>query len=106
MKDMMRLSRNPDFFWDWIDNEVVACCISTGEFFRFNKTGHLIWQMCDDCTPEALVARILSLFPDNDPDALGTETRTFIESLLNLKLLTASAAENHEKANLSNVGTD
>src|SRR5215813_6345669 len=103
---MMMLSRNPDVLWDQIDNEVVACCISTGIFFRFNKTGRLIWEMCDGCTIDVLVARILSLFPHNDSEALGTEIRNFIESLLELKLLTASTAENHGKANLNNVSTD
>jgi hypothetical protein len=106
MKDMMILSKNPDLFWDRIDNDVVACCSSTGEFFRFNKIGHLIWDMCDGCTLEALIARISSLFPDNDPCLLDTETRKLVGSLLEFKLLVASTAEDLEKANLSHVGTN
>ena len=89
----MRLSRTPDLFWDRIDDDVVACCIATGELFRFNKIGHLIWEMCDGCTFEDLVARIQPLFPDSDPGLLATETRKFVDALLELKLLNASAAE-------------
>ena len=90
------LSRNRDVIGDQVDGEMVLCSLATGEFFRMNKVGLFIWEICEGSSVNSIVDRVESTFSDGDPNVIRSNVSDFISSLIDMGLLDKKEAGSGE----------
>ncbi len=88
-----KLLRNPDVVMREEDDEALLYCaedddLGVGNVSFLNKTGKIIWQLCDgSCSGDEIVEIFFSKFTDTPKDELKTDIETFIDSLLKKRWL-------------------
>lgn len=77
----MRIKRNPCVIWDVVDDVLVLCNTESTEFFHFNTTGALVWELCEEWPIDEAVKRVHQVYHEQEVDLIATHIHDFIRSL-------------------------
>lgn len=90
---MTRVCRNPDVIWDRVDGALVLCHTGTGEFFRLNYTGALIWELIESRSSQAIVEQLCRRYPAEPTPRLEAAVRDCLAALRDNHLLLRTEEE-------------
>lgn len=77
----MKIKRNPSVIWDVVDEVLVLCNTESNEFFNINKTGAVVWGLCEERPIDEAVKRVHEVYPEQEIEIIAEHVRDFIRSL-------------------------
>jgi hypothetical protein len=86
-----RYIQNKEIIQSKIDDEVVMLDVESGFYFGLNSVGSVIWgHLADWISIDELTQRLMTQF-DIDQETCRTDTETFLEQLLEKKIIRKEA---------------
>lgn len=89
---MNTLRKSSTVIADTVDGSTMLCETNTVSFFRLNKTGAYIWDICDNKSIDQIVALLADTYPEMKAKALKSEVEKFVRLLAETELVTLNDA--------------
>jgi Coenzyme PQQ synthesis protein D (PqqD) len=77
-----------------VDDEVVLLSMRAGSYFGLNRVGSEIWNMLAEPRPVGHILDALSQLHDVDRDTMTGDVMTFLQTLIDRRLLRVVEPEN------------
>jgi hypothetical protein len=75
------IKKNVSVIADKVDNTTMLCETTAVAFFRLNKTGAEIWEVCDNRSMDEIVSLVAKIYPKIKRAVLRSEVEQFVRSL-------------------------
>jgi len=89
---MTTIKKNAQVLTDEVEGTKMLCHTASVEFFRLNRTGSQIWDVCDGATVDAIVKHLGGVYPDEDDSRLTEAVQRFVFSLQEAGLVEVKAS--------------